>query len=254
MSSYGTYLSAAGMTHAAQRVDLIANNLANLETAGFKRTLATVTERRPADVTDTTGRNRIGGGPWMGPTILDLSQGAFEPTGNKLDVALLGPGFLATSEADGSDLRLTRDGGFQISEEGYLTTNNAFPRFVLDHEGKPIDLAGVPLSKLNINKDGSITDANSYPIARIGFFEVDNPAALRPEGGNEFTGVDDVADLTLSYGTELRGGFVERANIDPTVEMTRMLLAQRQLEGNARMIQYQDTATEKLVNTVGKIS
>ncbi|MEM6314743.1 MAG: flagellar hook-basal body complex protein, partial [Planctomycetota bacterium] len=120
MSTYGTYLSASGMMHAAQRIDMIANNLANLETAGFKRTLATIAERRPAQVSRVDERNKIGGGPWMGPTELDMSQGAFEPTGNPLDVALLGPGFIATAGIDGDDLHLTRDGGFTVDENGYL--------------------------------------------------------------------------------------------------------------------------------------
>ncbi|MEM6561314.1 MAG: flagellar hook basal-body protein [Planctomycetota bacterium] len=254
MSTYGTYLSASGMMHAAQRIDMIANNLANLETAGFKRTLATIAERRPAQVSRVDERNKIGGGPWMGPTELDMSQGAFEPTGNPLDVALLGPGFIATAGIDGDDLHLTRDGGFTVDENGYLVTNNAFPRHVLDHEGEPINLAGVPRGKLAINKDGTITDANSNPIARIGMFEPTSPGNLRPEEGNQFTGVDTFADLRLSAGTELRSGFTERANTDPTVEMTRMLQAQRQLEANAKMIQHQDNATDKLVNQVGKIS
>lgn len=254
MSSYGTYLSAAAMMHNSHRIDLISNNLANVETGGFKRALATIAERRPADATDRRPENALGGGPWLGPTQLDLSQGAFEPTGNPLDVALIGPGFLATVDDDGEDLKLTRDGGLHLDTAGFVVTNNQFPRRVLDADGNSINLFGIPAESMQVTKNGTILDRNGLPLAQLGFFDPPDPAALRPVGGNLFSGVDDFEDLAASAESEVRGGFIERANVDPTVELTRMLDAQRQLEANARMIQQQDEATDKLVNVVGKVT
>src|SRR5438105_2371537 len=116
---YGLYLSATGVLANSYRQDVIANNLANSETVGFKKDLALFqqrgTEAQERGTPDESSRllEGLGGGLLAAPTSMDLSQGDLEHTGNPLDVGLEGPGFFAVKESDGAT-RLTRDGRFML--------------------------------------------------------------------------------------------------------------------------------------------
>src|SRR3954471_17716697 len=118
--NYGLYLSAMGVLANSQRQDVIANNLANAETIGFKKDLALFQEQRTE--AQLTGHHRdsnhllepLGGGLVPSGTTLDLSQGPIEATSNPLDVAILGDGYFAVRS--GENLMLTREGRFQVIE------------------------------------------------------------------------------------------------------------------------------------------
>src|ERR1043165_5413396 len=121
--NYGLYLSATGVLTNSHRQDVIANNLANSETVGFKRNLALFQQRRTeadsqgaAGLSDQTDPllEKIGGGLLLSPTYVDHSQGTLEQTGQNLDVAIHGDGFFAVQ--DGKQTRLTRDGRFLVDQ------------------------------------------------------------------------------------------------------------------------------------------
>ena len=254
MSSYGTYLSASAVRANVDRIDVVSNNLANVESGGFKRLLAGTIQRPIESRRTLSPRDRhppadgIGGGVMTGPTRLDLSQGALETTGNPLDVALVGEGFFAVQTAAG-DVRLTRDGRFMTDADGRLVTQSGHR--VLDDTGRPVTVGVVAASKINVADDGVISVADQ-PVGRIGVFAT--PAAPTPVGGNLYdAGIADAGTLAPGPAV-LRARALERSNVDPTVELTRLLDAQRQLEANAGFIKYQDAATDKLVNVVGKVA
>ena len=155
--NYGLYLSATGVLANTYRQDVIANNLANSETVGFKRHLATFQQRpvesqaegRP-DLSDPTLDN-IGGGFLVSPTQVDTSQGEFETTDNNLDAAIFGKGFFAVENK--GKMQLTRAGSFLLNKDGELVLSNSEGQRVLDQDGQPIALPGLIASRLQIGKD-----------------------------------------------------------------------------------------------------
>lgn len=248
--SYGIYLSASGVVSASHRQDVIANNLANLETTGFKRSLALFRERSAASAPDDTVRG-LSGGLLVAPTRVDLSQGALEDTGNPLDVALHGEGFFALRQPDGT-LRLTRDGRTTIDRDGYLVSASDGRSRLLDVRRRPILIKGFAPSMLNVDRGGRILVAGtSESLGQIGVFALPRGVAAIPDGRGRIR----VPDGSLpGADAEVRGGMVERSNVDPALEMVRLMEAQRQLDANANLIRFQDQATGRLVAEVGKIS
>jgi flagellar basal body rod protein FlgG len=253
---YGLYLSATGVLANTYRQDVIANNLANSETVGFKRHFATF-QQRPTE-SQVQGRpdlsdpmlDMIGGGFLQSPTQVDTSQGDVETTGNNLDAAIFGQGYFAVDNH--GKTQLTRAGEFSLNAEGDLIMSNAQGQRVLDVDGQPIKLPGLLASKLQIGKDGQITH-DGKAVARIGLFNVPDPSKLTKQGSALFDYPNLPRSLTAS-DADLRSGVVERSNVDPTTELTQLMECQRQLEANANMIRYQDTSLSKLVNEVGRIS
>jgi flagellar basal-body rod protein FlgG len=254
--NYGLYLSATGVLANTYRQDVIANNLANSETVGFKRHFANFQQRpvesqeegRP-DLSDPMLDN-LGGGFLVSPSQVDLSQGEFDPTGNNLDAAIFGKGFFAVENH--GKTQLTRAGSFVLNKDGELILSNAEGQRVLDQDGQPIKLPGLIASRLQIGKDGQITH-DGKAVARLGVFDVPDPSKLVKTGGTLFEYPNLAMSMTPS-DSELRSEVVERSNVDPTTELTQLMETQRQLEANANMIRYQDQSLSRLVTDVGKIS
>jgi flagellar basal body rod protein FlgG len=258
---YGLYLSATGVVTNAYRQDVIANNLANSETVGFKRDVAlfrqrmTESEQRRFD--GRTGGwsdpllDKIGGGTFAEPTLVDNSAGDLEQTTSPLDLGIEGKGYFAIAGKSGQGSRLTRDGRFKIDEKGDLTLANSVGGKVLDPDGKPIHFSGT--GKIVVGTDGVITQGDNHErVGQIGLFNVPDPSRLTKEGG-DLMAYPDPTFIRPVQGI-MHSEFVERANVDPTVELTELMDAQRQLEANANMIRYQDQTLQRLVNDVGKIS
>jgi flagellar basal-body rod protein FlgF len=257
--NYGMYLSATGIRASSYRQDVIANNLANAETVGFKRNHAAFHERlnqaleRNDPFSQDEMFNPMTGGLLASPTQVDFSSGTLEQTGNPLDLAIRGEGFFAVQSGD--DTKLTRTGQFLLDAEGFLITANDAASKVLDSKGKPIQLSGYLPSQLSIGSDGSIHDvASRSVIGQVGLFDVTDRDQLVKSPGNLFTAENLEASLKPAARGTVQAGYVEGSNVDPTHELTQLMEAQRELEANANMIRYQDQAMSKLVNEVGKIS
>ncbi len=252
---YGLYLSATGVLTSSYRQDVIANNLANSETVGFRRDLALFQERLtesrergggPGSAMSNPLLDDMTGGSWALPTVIDTSAGEIEPTGNPLDVAIEGGGYFRVENAQKQPL-LTRDGRFMVDRKGNLILGNSQGEKILDTAGRPIVLQPAHLTE--IGDDGQITQ-DGKPVAKIGVVDVTDPAQLRKHGANLLScGTARIQPV----GAKLRSGFIERANVDPATELSALMEAQRELEANANMIRYQDQTLGKLVNEVGKI-
>ena len=255
---YGLYLSATGVLTNSYRQDVIANNLANSETVGFKKDVALfnqrLTEAQQRRLA-TSGRlsrtdpllENIGGGLLAHPTVVDTAQGELEPTGSPLDVAVQGDGYFAVNNAAGQT-RLTRNGRFAVDETGHLILSNSNGEQVLDADRRPIPLA--PGGNVHVGADGTISQ-DGRPVARLGVFDVVDRSKLLKHGGTLMSYGQQ--ELVPATNATLRSESVERANVDPATELASLMDTQRQLEANANMIRYQDQTLAKLVNEVGKI-
>jgi flagellar basal body rod protein FlgG len=251
---YGLYLSATGVLASTYRQDVIANNLANSETIGFKKDLASFQERPVASQESTHAGSpsndlldNIGGGLLAMPTQIDMTQGTLVNTGSSMDAAIQGPGLFEVQS--GPNLRLTRDGQFQIDSQGNLVLSNDRGQKVLGDDSKPIQLD--PSQPIAIGPSGQIIQGGKN-VAQLGLFDVPKPGELRKEGDGLYS-YANLKSLTPSTGS-IRGQTLEQSNVDPTTEMTGLMDAERQLEANMNMIRYQDATLAALVNTVGKAS
>ncbi len=222
---------------------MIANNLANAETVGFKRDSAMFQQRLTAaqemgrpDKTDPMEDN-IGGGFFISPTQTDLTQGDLESTGNNLDAAIVGKGFFGVLNQ--GKTQLTRVGQFMLDKDGMLITANGEHQQVLDSDGQPIKLPGLLASKLIIGKDGQITH-DGKAVARLGVFAIPDTSQLTKQGSSHFDYPTAKLAQSSDADYELRNEVVERANVDPANELTQLMECQRTLEANANMIRYQD--------------
>jgi flagellar basal-body rod protein FlgF len=252
---YGLYLSAAGVMTNAYRQDVISNNLANVETVGFRRDVATFRQRltaaqmNPSDAQHTDSLlEQIGGGTFADPTGIDMSSGDLETTGGDMDAAIVGRGFFTVAGADGQP-RLTRDGRFQMDRAGHMTLSNSEASPVLDSGGNKILLD--PTEPVFIDSTGKVQQPGRRPI-QIGLADVADPRALRKDGDSLLSATDPTA--IAPYAATVVKGTLERSNVDPATELSALMETQRQLQANANMIETQDGMLDKLVNDAGKIS
>jgi flagellar basal-body rod protein FlgF len=250
---YGLWLSAAGMQVNEYRQDLIANNLANIETVGFKHDLAVISERRvESQANPAESRfadpvlDGMTGGTWVRPTYHSFEQGVLVKTDQPLDVAIEGNGFFTVR--DGDQVRYTRDGRFAINPRGELVSAADGGRLrILDEEGSPIRVdrsQSVTISPTGVVLQGS------EPVAKLGVVDVDDPQKLRKVGGNLFVGVGETAKPSTS---QVYPGFVERSTADPVGMLAQMIEAARAYEANARMVTLQDELTGRAVTQIGRI-
>ena len=188
----------------------------------------------------TDALSNVTGGRWMLPTHLDTSQGNLEQTGNPLDVAVVGDGYLRV-EQKGKQF-LTRDGSLALDKDGSLVLAGDATAKVIGDDGKPIVLKDTPADSLYVDDAGTLRRrGGDAKLATLALATADN---VRPVGGNRFafTGAPRPAP-----DTQVRGGFVENSNVDPTVELTRLIESGRLLESNAKMITFQDQSLGKLL-------
>ncbi len=249
---YGLYLSTAGMISQQYRQDVIANNVANVDTAGFKRDVA-VFRARQAAAMERPGAMRyaqpvlddLGGGILANPTYTVFRQGAPELTYNDLDVTIIGSGFLAVRSPDGTT-SYTRDGRMTVDTQGYLTMATSSNR-VLDTAGGEVQLdPGLPVQ---IAADGTVSQAGQV-INVLGVSDFDQPQALRKVGENLFQAPPQLA--ARSVAGHFKPGSFERSTVDPTTELVAMIQAQRAYEANASLIRVQDQTLGRVVNDLAR--
>ena len=229
----GLYTAASGALVAQANVDVIANNLANVNTSGFKRTLMQIEsgpktqlfrdQNDPGRVapnrTNGVPAHAAVGGLGFGSRVYDtpaiFDQGAIAQTGNKLDLAVSGPGFFAVRDGAGQ-VRYTRDGGFIRSAQGRLVTSNGDA--VLGANGGPINLP--QQGEVEIDRAGNIR-AGGAPQGKLAVFEFRNLANLRPEGANKF--IDAGAIPQIAARSTVLQGAQEKSNSDVVRSMVDLI-------------------------------
>lgn len=264
---YGLHLSASGIMASSYKQDVVANNLANAETPGFKRDIPLFQQRLTEAESARVGQGhqgwsdatleQLGGGLFIAPHQINTAQGDMEATGAPLDVAIEGSGYFAVRPASGGDAAgggdeapaLTRNGAFMVDRGGYLVLGSEQGQRVLGPDRQPIrlDPDGLPPS---IGPDGKVSQGN-VAVGRVGVFDVADPQKVQKLGGTLLT-YPDPAGVRPVDAPVVRSEFLERSNVDATTELTELMKTQRLLEANAQMIRYQDQTLGKLIE-VGKI-
>ena len=244
---YGLYLSAEGAYAQSRRLEVIANNMANVDTVGFKRQSATFRARYAEAIdqgmlTPGTGAiEDVGGGIFVQETKTDFSPGPLKHTGNRTDVGITGDGFFVVQK--GEETFLTRAGNFTITN-GRLTTQQGFD--VLNETGAPVVID---------TSDPNWTITNTGTVRQAAGAQ--NLALVMPESLGDLVTVGENLFRSFSEPQPLppaerrvAPGFIEGSAVRPTTEMTEMITAARILEANVNLMKAQDQMLGGLVNRV----
>lgn len=255
----GFYAAASGMYAQQRKTDMLTNNLANINTSGYKEDQASV-RAFPEMLLQRfeSGSNRpkqvgaINTGVYMQETIPRFIQGDLRQSDRQTDLALtdISGGTVFFTVENGDEIKYTRNGRFTIDADGLLTTGSGWP--VLDVNGNRITLNS---EDFTVDRNGNITE-NGVQIARLGIAATDNPEMLMKEGNGLFRTEDNEplqnADQLAAYS--ITQGFLEGSTVDPSRTMTEMMTAFRAFEANQKILQAYDRSMEKAVNEVGRVN
>lgn len=272
----GFYHAASGMITQQRRVEMFTNNLANINTPGYKADQSSVrafpemllqrleTEKSPSGQV-TTKMSPVGSintGVYVQDLTPTYKQGDLNKTELNTDVALnnifmptnaegiTGSIFFTVENPDGG-VQYTRNGNFTLDGYGFLT--NANGHYILDTAGNPIQLTS---DQFTVTADGWIQQGGQN-VARLGIAFAENPNELAKSGEGLFQWNNGQA-LPSAYENGqvsfvLQQGYLERSNVDATETMTQMLAAYRTFEANQKVLQAYDRSMDKAVNEIGKI-
>ena len=245
--SGGMYLAAAGALVQQLRLEVLANNVANINTLGYKgeKSIFRVPEDTPTQDPQATPGIIQPLSPYAPPfsTIIDFSQGAIRQTGNPLDVAINGSSFFSIQTPDG--VQYTRQGSFSLNEEGVLVTPDGYP---VMGEGGEISLEE---GTVEIDMQGGVY-VDGDEVGRLKLTDFSNSETLKKAGNGRFIGPDASISGERPEKTTLSQGYLETANVNPVRAMTEMIETSRAFEAYQKVIQSADEATSKSINDVGK--
>ncbi|MFB5662717.1 flagellar hook-basal body protein [Alteribacillus sp. HJP-4] len=269
----GFYGAASGMLTQQRRTEMLNDNLANINTPGYKADQASVRTfpellMQAQGANNQPGRsNQIGSmatGVYMQERTQNFAQGDLQETGNATDVALLqvtlpeneegeaGALFYTTSNEDG-EARYTRNANFTVDGEGFLTTSDGY--YILGTNGEPLDVGN---ENFTVAEDGAVTDEDGAVVGQIEVAYAENANDLVKEGSGLLRPEGEEEELPSAVGNEdidfsLSQGFIERSNVDANQTMTKLMNAYRVFESNQRMLQTYDQSMERAVNEIGRL-
>lgn len=261
------YSGVSGMKNHQVRMDVVGNNIANVNTSGFKSSRANFQDTLYQLVRSASagggaslgGLNpsQVGLGMSVSSINNNMNQGNLQLTGRTLDLAIQGNGWFAVY--DGTNTYYTREGVFYVDSTGDVVNSNGY--HLLDTAGAEINLGANGVATLNIAQDGTISGTDlSVPSAAIGPFTIGlamfaNPEGLERVGQNLFREtVASGALLGAALGTPGANGYgtvnscyLEMSNVDLTEEFTNMIVTQRGYQANARTITTSDEMLQELL-------
>ncbi len=255
----GMYSALSGNLSAMQRLDVIASNLANVSTSGFKQ------DRLTFESVLVGGQNppAVPPGQTADPVLLkgtlytDYSAGALVQTGNTLDMALQGDGYFVVRTPEG--VAYTRQGNFRLSTDGTLVTASGYP--VLSkagerpEEGQPIriDVAGqAGGGKPVVDSQGNIT-LNGEPVASLAIFDFPKPYQLTKAAGALFVADGGMTPQPAGPLTTVAQGTLEQSNVDSISAMVQMVETNRYFESCQRVVRSFDDMAAKAVNDLARV-
>lgn len=264
MSGTGVYSALSGAIAQNQKLETIANNLANVNTPSFKRDQQVFQEyltsyekppeviqvpRVPASIEsfydmqggDTSYVDTAG-------TVVDHSQGGLKQTGNLLDLAIEGEGLFEVLSPDG--IRYTRNGAFLVNGQGQLVTKEGYP-VLRQGTGEPEQRTfQVQGRNITISWSGSVVE-DGINIGKLAITKAGNKDALQKVGSSLFTLKPNMdAALTPAADYKIHQGYLEMSNVNIIREMTDMISTNRTFEGTQKVIQAFDRMDDKLMNAV----
>jgi len=226
----GLFSAGAGMEAAQSQLDAVSNNIANentpgyqAEILGFHDLLYTTDNALPSDAI-------VGAGSATDTLGFSQAQGSLEQTGNPLDVALSGPGYLQVRQPDGT-VGLTRNGTLELNARGQITTSlgmELVPPITLPKGTQPADV--------HIASDGSVS-VGSNKVGQIKVVQVSAPDKLLPQGNSVYAVTAASGPTQAARGVTLQQGFLEQSNVDLTTEIADMMSAQQAYDMGSRAVQ-----------------
>jgi flagellar basal-body rod protein FlgG len=244
--------SASGMAAQQLRTEIIANNLANVNTTGFKRSrpqfedllYQTIQNGGYVDTRDAraTPAIQVGRGVHLAAITRVHEQGTLENTSRPLDLAIEGDGFFQVQTANGS-VAYSRDGGFQISDQGVLVTNGGFT--VMPTVRIPTDAVNITVSRTGVVTSDKGDSTAPTELGRIELARFANPSGLLSLGENLYRATPASGQAVLGYPQDsgfgrLLQGNLEGSNVEIVNEMVDMISAQRSYEINSKAIKNAD--------------
>ena len=247
----GLYTASSGMMAQQVNMDVISNNLANINTTGFKKGRVNFQDLMYSNLSEAGENNPMGSQVGMGVrqvgTEQTFTQGSMQQTNDPFDLAIQGNGFFMVTQQDGSKA-YTRDGSFSVNPQGQLVTSSG-------------DMVGVTIppgsTDVKIAPDGTVTavlagQKESIPIGSLQLANFVNPQGLKAIGGNKYIATNASGPAqTGKPGEQNMGsvaqGYLEKSNINVVEEMISIIQAQRAYEINQKGIQAADQM-QKLAN------
>jgi flagellar basal-body rod protein FlgF len=232
------YIALSRQLTLKREMGVVAHNIANMNTPAFKAERMIFREfveepepKQPISFVQDIGMSR------------NLSEGPITPTGNDLDLAISGPGYFSVETPEG--IRYTRHGRMQLDSQGQLVNSLGSP--ILSNGGAPITVP-VGSGALTIAADGTIT-GNNGTIARIGLSEFENAGALKRDANGLYDAADQVAAAATK--SDVNQGMLEQSNVQPILEMTRMIDIHRSYQAAAKLV---STNHEQAMRAINKLA
>ena len=250
------YMSATGALAHEKRLQLLANNLANLNTVGFKKDRSRFRAFDMASITTDVKRPvhwKQSQAPqyWMQySTYTDFSPGKIKKTGNPFDLALSGTGFFCVQTPDG--IQYTRRGDFTVNEDEVLVTQDGWP--VLGQGGEIEIKIAKPADdnrEFSVSEDGYVTVDGSQ-VDRLRIIDFSQSHALEKAGHDYYRALKPNTLQDLDEGLKVSQGFLEMSNVDTVRMMTEMIEVLRGYESYQKMMRSIDDMNARLINDVGR--
>ncbi|MGC9796568.1 flagellar hook-basal body protein [Fervidobacterium riparium] len=249
----GVYTAAMGMLADLTKIDTLSNNLANVETNGYKSdspAFRTYLEREIYRIKPEPENRRVEVakiGNVEQAIIVDevrtlFTQGNLEQTNVQTHLAISGDGFFAVQK-NGKTL-YTRNGEFVIDNERRLVNTQGY--YLLDNNGQIVRFP----ENGSIDEKGNVRDANGNLVATVPIYSIQNPEKV---GETLFTGQAQVIDMNTPNDIRILQGFVEKSNVNAVREMVRMIEAHRHYDATSKTIAVHDELLNKLINNVGAL-
>jgi len=229
------YNSAVGAMQQQKKMDVVSNNIANVNTEGYKSQTATFVDMMYSKIHDPGEDDlTVGAGARVEKTDIDFSQSAPVSTGDTYDFAIKGTGFFAVYNMETQEVSYTRKGLFQMSEYGentfYLTT--ASGEFVMSPQGQAIRVTGQEAEEVE-----------------IGVYDFQNYQGMLAIGDELYQPVEKNGQPFLNEDAEVMQGYIENSNASLADEMVKVIAAQRAYQANLRMITTSDQV-EQTINSL----
>ncbi len=246
------YIAESGMVSQQKLIDVISNNIANISTPGFKKSSVNFSDIVSNSELSQDSGNEVsrGQGVMIQHLMMDFQMGDLKQTGNVLDIAVNGAGFIPVTLEDGTQA-YTRGGRLQVNEQGFLTTlsgNTLTAGVVL-----PPDVTDLTFTASGTVL-GRVQGGNELiELGQIDLVRFTNQEAMQQIGNNLYRSGDSAGEISVGKPSELGmgqliQGFTEMANVSMNEEMVSLMLAQRGYQLNARLVQVADQILETINN------
>jgi len=274
------YSGVSGMKGFQTKLDVIGNNIANVNTIGYKKSRINFQDLLSQNLSDSSvNPMQVGLGSVTASIDMINTPGSLQTTGVNSDVAIMGDGYFVvqkqqTNANEAPEAYLTRSGNFIVNSDGQLVTTQGYQVLGLDpNDGVIKPIGGLEDSNsFKINRLGQVIEKSAegedVVIATLGIVTPENPAGLRKVGGslyemtataggngslggfvgNQFIYDTNIITTTQEANSEIASGQVEMSNVDLTEEFTEMIVAQRGFQANSKIITTSDEILQEVVN------